>query len=579
MNLHSLQIWRAMVLSFFVYASGSVAATRYVSQDNPSATPPFTTWETAARTIQDAVDAALPGDEIIVSAGLYNSGGRVVHGTITNRVAIDKPVHVKSLSGASLTTIAGWTPYPAWFSDASVRCVYLANGAALTGFTLSGGSTRIAGDKDQEQSGGALWCESATAVVSNCVLTGNAARQRGGAVRGGRLENCVVTNNWSSYYAGGGYAGEFFNSIIISNTAFSEEDSSGGGVGQCVLNNCRLTGNRAEYGGGAADSMLTNCIVEFNEADRGDHEAGGAGNCQLDHCFVIGNSSSCGGGAETCDLNYCFLSGNSAYEGGGAFGCRLRNCTVIGNDADYQGGGVYACNAVNSIIYWNYAGAGIGYYNFAADSYYQGSSRHCCTTPMPTNGNGMTGCYGNITDDPLFVEELDEDEDNYTLQANSPCINAGLNREAIGATDLTNNASIVGGTVDLGAFEWQGTGSLISYAWLQQYGFPIDGSQDLADPDADGFNNWQEWRAGTDPANSSSFLRLVAAQPVGLNVLFQWEAVLGKYYILERSTNLAATPRFYPLTTNLTGQTGLATFTDTNALPLAPVFYRIGVSD
>ena len=51
----------------------------------------------------------------------------------------------------------------------------------------------------------------------------------------------------------------------------------------------------------------------------------------------------------------------------------------------------------------------------------------------------------------------------------------------------------------------------------------------------------------------------------------------GVSYFLERSTNLATTPRFTPLATNLPGQAGATTYTDTNPVPLAPLFYRVGV--
>jgi hypothetical protein len=54
------------------------AAVRYVDGNSSKPTPPYTNWVTAAVTIQQAVDAAVAGDEIVAANGLYATGGRAV---------------------------------------------------------------------------------------------------------------------------------------------------------------------------------------------------------------------------------------------------------------------------------------------------------------------------------------------------------------------------------------------------------------------------------------------------------------------------------------------------------------------
>jgi hypothetical protein len=93
-------------------------------------------------------------------------------------------------------------------------------------------------------------------------------------------------------------------------------------------------------------------------------------------------------------------------------------------------------------------------------------------------------------------------------QSDSPCINVGDNAYSPASPDLDSNPRIVGGTVDVGAYEFQSPQSLLSCAWLQQYGLPTDGSADDTDPDDDHLNNYQEWRAGTNPTSALSVLRL-----------------------------------------------------------------------
>jgi hypothetical protein len=316
-------------IALFLCSAGSALAdVHYVDVNSTNATPPYTNWTTAATNMQDAVDAAVAGDDVVVTNGVYYLHGQ---GSTSGLVTVDKPLNVRSVNGPQFTTIDGGN-YD--------RCVYLTNGASLSGFTLTRGIGLDLGGY-------------------------------GGGVIGGALTNCVLARNWAVF---------------------------GGGAYYCNLVNCTLSGNLASSSPG-------------------------------DEAY--------GGGAYFCTLNNCTLSGNSAGVaisgyitygyGGGAYQCTLNNCTLTGNSASGThnfGGGAAYCGLYNCIVWLNFASQGANLY---------GSNPYSCWT--------ADARFGNRT--------------NFHLQPNSPCINAGNNSFVTSATDLDGNPRISGGSVDIGAYEYQ----------------------------------------------------------------------------------------------------------------------------
>ncbi len=561
-----------LLAALFSFHAG--ATTFYVNVSNSAPASPFTSWSTAATNIQNAIDVASAGSLILVTNGVYATGGRVVYGTLTNRVVINKAVTVRSVNGPMLTAIQGYqVPSGSTAYTNDVRGVYMTNNAVLDGFTITNGSTLAdSSNSTNVLCGGGVYCESTNAILTNCILTGNFCQSQlhgktgGAAVFQGILYSCILSNN-------------------LVGTNSSNYQVYGGGAYQSVLNNCTIVSNSASFGGGAAYSTLNHCQVIGNIAPfyGSTSFGGGTYSCIANYCLIAGNlSTTIGGGDAIGQLNFCILSNNVCMppsfvgSGGGSYNSTANNCLVVSNFCYGNGGGGYNAYLTNCTIVGNTAtnlGGGAANGSTLRNSVVYGNYRISSGLVSTSNiaGGTLINCW---TNDPVFLNPAGGD---FHLQSNSPCINNGNNTYVVGTNDLDGNPRIVAGTVDIGAYEYQSPSSILSYAWAQQFGLPTDGSADYADTDGDQVSNYAEWKSGTIPTNSASVLQL--ASPVFTNspagMVVTWQSVSGISYYLQRSSDLAQP--FSVLQSNLVGQVGTTTYKDTSATNSVPYFYRVGV--
>jgi hypothetical protein len=114
---------------------------------------------------------------------------------------------------------------------------------------------------------------------------------------------------------------------------------------------------------------------------------------------------------------------------------------------------------------------------------------------------------------------------------------------------------------------------------LQQYGLPTDGSADFLDSDGDRFNNWQEWHAGMSPGVPSTQLQMLSPTPTNnfSGVTITWQSASGINYFIQCGSDLSAPSPFSTIQSNIVGQAGTTSFTDTTATNNVPYFFRVGV--
>ncbi len=125
-HIVSIRPFQIVVALLLLWPGQASAAVFYVDVNSTNPTPPYATWGTASTDIQSAVDLANSGDAVLVTDGVYNTDSVLTSDGTTNQVVLTNAVTLQSVNGSSVTIIDG---------GGTERCVYLADGAMLMGFT------------------------------------------------------------------------------------------------------------------------------------------------------------------------------------------------------------------------------------------------------------------------------------------------------------------------------------------------------------------------------------------------------------------------------------------------------------
>jgi hypothetical protein len=372
-------------------------------------------------TIQAGIDAARAGDRVLVGRGTY----------VENVDFHGKAVTVAAEQGPLNTVIDGNRAGPVITFARHEDSL-----SVLVGFTVRNGWGNGGG-------GGIKIQDSSPSIVANIVIrNGDPADAGGIAVSSGSpliAWNLIAANAGAT---GGGIGlSNAFQAAVVGNVIFANVASNGGGID----------------GGGGAPIIFDN--------------------------FIVGNTASSDGGAirmlngVDADIVQNLIAGNRASRGGGIaasvpFGTRgplLVSNTIADNNSP-QGSGAFIDGfdqqtmLINNIIV-----AAVEQTAVLCGSFTTGSPAFRFNDVFARGGTSyagncidQTGLNGNISVDPLFVDQTRHD---YHLQVGSPAVDVGDNAAPrLPPTDLGRDQRVVNGVIDMGAYELQVMGASASSA-------------------------------------------------------------------------------------------------------------------
>lgn len=320
-------------------------------------------------------------------------------------------------------------------------------------------------------------------------VDGNNTNGTGGGVKTTetiQIEDCNFSNNSSSSSGGGFYSTstvDVLNSTFVNNRSLYQE---GGGFYSSLtanVSNSSFLDNNSHYSGGGFYSGRSSKVIksEFINNNAEMYYGGGfrsSNNPIIEDSIFKNNSAGGNGGSGFCNDNGYFGYGlttvkNSVFQNNSGYSMysRSENTTTLVYNSIFIANDI-AINAYNITVYNvifdnnNFSIKSGGENNNVLNSVFINGENNLDGLGnlkfSYINNSVSTGSFikSNTIYDGFITGFIDETNNNYRLSDFSDLIDAGTTENGgntFSATDLDGNARIVGGSIDIGPYEFSST--------------------------------------------------------------------------------------------------------------------------